>query len=580
MQIPYSDKVFYEALGLKCGIEMHRQLDTTHKLFCRCPIRPYSEAYDAEILRHMRPTLSELGEYDPTALMEFKTRKEIIYRLNRDTVCTYEMDDAPPFGLNRDALDRAIVLSMMLNLNLVDELHIARKQYLDGSIPTGFQRTAIVGINGWIKVDGRRIGIRQLGLEEDACREVSDHGHRRTYLTDRLSIPLIEIVTEAEMHTPMDAARVGNAIRRLCHLSSVVRTGHGRARQDVNVSITGGDRVEIKGVSSLRQLPALVHFEALRQKALLDLREAARARGIGPDAFDTVVDISAEARRLSHPVLRTPWSGGIVARSIVLRGCTGLLMFPTGPDRTFATEISDRVKVIACLDRMPNIAHSDDSSFFGISSLFDETRRLAQAGPQDAVVVVCGPAIDVQTGINEVRIRLTEALSHVPRETRRSLASGATCFERMLPGPDRMYPDTDLPPIVILDDRFARARSRVPEALWDKEERFLAQGLSRDQVGRLFTMDAFARYECAVHRVRVRPSILAYLLLDWIPFLARRGRDVYTLTAEALVELLAGDGEECIEQKEAAARVARAVGYEPGFVRKADPRAQDRRTQA
>jgi glutamyl-tRNA(Gln) amidotransferase subunit E len=503
--------------------------------------------------------------------MEFKTKKEIVYRLNRETVCTYEMDDAPPFGLNRQALDRALVIGMMLNLNLVDEIHIARKQYLDGSIPTGFQRTCIIGINGWMEVDGRRIDIRQLGLEEDACREHSDHGHRRTYVTDRLSIPLIEIVTEAQMHTPEDAARVGAAIRRLCHLSGQVRTGHGRARQDVNVSIAGGDRVEIKGVSSLRQLPALVHFEALRQKALLDLREAMRSRGITKDAFDTVVDATALARRHPHPAFRGPWVGGTCAKAIVLRGCTGLLAVPTGPGRTFGTEVSERVKVIACLDRMPNIAHSDDSSCFGLAALFDDVRRQAGASPVDAVVVVAGPAQDVQTAIGEVRIRLVEALTCVPRETRKSLKTGATCFERMLPGPDRMYPDTDLPPIVLGDGEFARARAAQPEPLWEKEKRYGDLGLSPDQVGRLFTQDAHTTFEAAAGRVAVKPAVLAWLLLDWIPYLRRRGLDVSTLTADALAGLLGGDAP--LDQKHAAARVAGALGFAPHFTTKPDPRA-------
>ena len=569
----FAEPEFYAALGLKCGIEMHRQLRTGHKLFCSCPVKPYSEVFHAEILRHMRPTLSELGEYDPTALMEFKTKKEIVYRLNRETVCTYEMDDAPPFGLNREALDRALVVGMMLNLNLVDEIHIARKQYLDGSIPTGFQRTCIIGVNGWIRVDGRRIGIRQLGLEEDACRELSDHGHRRTYITDRLSIPLIEIVTEAEMHTPEDAARVGEAIRRLARLSGQVSRGPGRARQGGNVRNAGGGGGGIKGVSRLRLLPALVHYEALRQKALLDLRDAMRARGIGEDAFETIVDTTPLVRRYSHPALRGPGRGGIVARAIVLRGCTGFLAVPTGPNRTFGTEVSERVKVIACLDRMPNLVHTDDSSCFGLTGLFDEIRRQAGAAPGDAVVVVAGPPADVQTAMGEVRIRLVEALSHVPRETRRALPGGATCFERMLPGPDRMYPDTDLPPIVLTSDQFDRARDRQPEPLWEKEERFLARGLSPQQVGRLFTEDAYEVFEAAVERVSVKPTMLAYLLLDWIPHLKRRGKDVSALNADTLAILLGGDDARKLDQKAAAARVALAAGFTPHFTTKPDPRA-------
>ena len=140
----------YAEIGMKSGLEIHQQLATKKKLFCRCPVRPYTDEFNAQILRHMRPTLSELGEYDGTALMEFKTKKEIIYQIHQDTVCTYEMDDTPPFELNDEALDIALEVTMLLGCKLVSELHIARKQYLDGSIPTGFQRTTILGVDGSI----------------------------------------------------------------------------------------------------------------------------------------------------------------------------------------------------------------------------------------------------------------------------------------------------------------------------------------------------------------------------------------------------------------------------------------------
>jgi glutamyl-tRNA(Gln) amidotransferase subunit E len=130
----------YDAVGFMSGLEVHQQLRTTSKLFCRCPAGRRVTRYDAEVLRHMRPTLSELGEYDGTALMEFKTKKEIVYRLERGTVCTYEMDDTPPFRIDEEAVRGAIEIAQLCNLNLVSELHVMRKQYLDGSIPTASSR--------------------------------------------------------------------------------------------------------------------------------------------------------------------------------------------------------------------------------------------------------------------------------------------------------------------------------------------------------------------------------------------------------------------------------------------------------
>jgi glutamyl-tRNA(Gln) amidotransferase subunit E len=280
----------YERIGFKSGLEIHQQLLTDKKLFCRCPAGKYSDSYDAEILRHMRPTLSELGEYDGTALMEFKTKKEIIYQIQRDTVCTYEMDDTPPFEINEDALDKALGIGMMYECIMVDEVHIARKQYLDGSIPTGFQRTAIVGVDGSIPYKNRKIRIIQLSIEEDACREVSDIGHVRTYITDRLGMPLIETVTGPDMRTPQEVADVANICRWIVRSTGMVRTGIGAAREDVNVSVTGGTRIEIKGVPRIPNIPLLTYNEAMRQWNLLRLKNELRKRGITSDTFQSKVE--------------------------------------------------------------------------------------------------------------------------------------------------------------------------------------------------------------------------------------------------------------------------------------------------
>jgi len=151
----------YDRIGFMSGLEVHQQLLTDKKLFCNCPAGRFHEHddYDAELVRHMRPTLSELGEYDGTALMEFRTRKEIIYRVKHATTCTYEVDDTPPFPINKQALEEAIEISLLSKLNIVGEVHITRKQYLDGSIPTGFQRTAIIGVEGEIELKNKKVRL-------------------------------------------------------------------------------------------------------------------------------------------------------------------------------------------------------------------------------------------------------------------------------------------------------------------------------------------------------------------------------------------------------------------------------------
>src|SRR5512137_2563680 len=269
----------YAAVGLIAGLEVHQQLLTPIKMFCRCPAGRYTEDHDGVVLRHMRPTLSELGEYDGTALMECKTKKNIIYLLHKENVCTYEMDDTPPFPVNQQAVDIAIEQCLMLGCDIADEVHIARKQYLDGSIPTGFQRTAIVGVNGKLPFRGRELSITQVSVEEDSCREVSDRGHLIVWRADRLGMPLIETVTGPDLRTPEEVEEAILLIGRVCRSTGHVRVGIGASRQDVNVSVRGGRRVEIKGVPKAGWAPRLVHGEAVRQVNLLRLRDELHRRG-------------------------------------------------------------------------------------------------------------------------------------------------------------------------------------------------------------------------------------------------------------------------------------------------------------
>jgi glutamyl-tRNA(Gln) amidotransferase subunit E len=529
----------YQAIGMKSGLEIHQQLLTEKKLFCRCPVRPYSESFDAEILRHMRPTLSELGEYDGTALMEFKTKKNIIYQINKETVCTYEMDDTPPFELNEQALDIALEITMLLGCKLVSEVHIARKQYLDGSIPTGFQRTTILGVDGSIPYGDRKIGIIQLGLEEDACREISDEGHMRVYRTDRLGIPLIETVTYPEMRTPKEVADVAQIIRWLTRSTGKVRTGIGRTRQDVNVSVKGGTRVEIKGVPRIPLIPILVHNEAFRQLALIDIAGRLRERGITKDSLEQdskeITDIVKDT--LYYPVKKGIGNGNVV-HAVVLRGFGGILSTKTQPETTFAKEISDRVRVVACLDSLPNIAHSGGEGETFSSAEWTKIKKHMKTGDNDVVVVVWGSSEDTATATGEIVLRAQEAAEGVPNETRQALADGTNGFERILPGPNRMYPDTDLPPLAITEERIARIRKILPETPWQRKRRYIDMGLDNDSAGRLSISRRRDLFDRAAAETGWEPAVLARAILGTIRRLERRGL-IAALDENTFVETLA-----------------------------------------
>ncbi|MFO7660479.1 MAG: Glu-tRNA(Gln) amidotransferase subunit GatE, partial [Candidatus Cloacimonadaceae bacterium] len=459
----------YQSLGFKCGLEVHQQLDTKKKLFCRCPTGIYHDFdnFDAEIVRHMRPTLSELGEYDGTALMEFKTKKKIVYRIKNDSACTYEVDDTPPFLFNPEALSHAMQIALLLKMNIVGELHITRKQYLDGSIPTGFQRTTILGIEGQFPISNKNIRVIQFSIEEDSCREVSDIRHTRIYYTDRLGMPLCETVTYPDMLTPQEAAEAGQYIRFLARSSGKARVGIGSARQDVNVSVTGGTRVEIKGVAHIAWIPKLTHNEAFRQKALLEIKQELQHK-IKDQANWTTSHIVLAADKWKHiPLLKKAAAEGWKLVAVNLPGFSHILSFFTQPARCFANEISDRLKVIACLEK-PNMFHSEELNPALSEADWQKIASLLEASDKDAQILFWTPDEDLTTALETITERCQLAFQGVPNETRKSRANGTTLFERVLPGPDRMYPDTDSAPISVSDEMIEAARQLLPVDLKDR----------------------------------------------------------------------------------------------------------------
>lgn len=505
----------YAEVGLRAGLEIHQQLQTEKKLFCRCPAGKYSKQYDAEILRHMRPTLSELGEYDGTALMEFKTKKEIIYQINHESVCTYEMDDTPPFQINQEALDIALEIAILLNYKLVSEIHIARKQYLDGSIPTGFQRTTIVGIDGWIPYKNRKIGLIQLGLEEDSCREISDVSHTRTYVTDRLGMPLTETVTRPDMKTPQEVADVANILRWLVRSTGKVRTGIGTARQDVNVSINGGTRIEIKGVHKIPYIPKLIYNEVLRQFSLLKIKDELKSRGITKKTFQ------ANSENVTHYLRNTSWEPihqaikrGEEVHCVNLKGYSGILSFPTQTGRVFSREISDRVRVISCLSRSPNIVTSESTEESIESLAGNRIRKAVNATSRDALILVWGNKKDVTSAVEEIKIRAIEAAIGIPSETRQAMIDGTNGFERILPGPDRMYPDTDLPPLEISAERINNLSKNVPEKLWIREKKYRKMGVPKHLVTKIASSPRAGIFEYIIRKLNINPILAARIMFE------------------------------------------------------------------
>ena len=539
----------YDRIGFMSGLEVHQQLLTKRKLFCKCPAGFFQkpDEYDAELIRHMRPTLSELGEYDGTALMEFKTKKEIIYRIANKTACTYDVDDTPPFPIDREALNIAIEISLLSKLKIVGEVHITRKQYLDGSIPTGFQRTAIVGIDGEIMLkSGRKINLIQLSIEEDSCREISDIGHTRIYRTDRLGMPLIETVTAPEMKNPEEVKEACDCIRFLNRSTGKVRTGMGAGREDVNVSCKGGTRVEIKGVSRTRWIPELTHNEAFRQWALLHVREILLKRCKKEDWKMSYVELNANDFPTLFETVHNLTGRKEPVYAVNLPCFKNLLSHFTQPGHSFNDEFINRLKVIACIEKL-NMTSSEDLHPIVDANHWETIAKILNANDEDAQIIFWGPAEDIKMALETIEERALMAFDGIPNETRKSFEDGTTIFERVLPGADRMYPDTDSVHIPLDDEHIEKLRKNIPEFLSERFNQFALWEIPEDTYRYIFSKNYYPLMKRIVDEVNVPPKFigtffghrLKYLHGQYktIPFSIDRIYDLFVFLQEKQMDI-------------------------------------------
>ncbi|MCD6464847.1 Glu-tRNA(Gln) amidotransferase subunit GatE, partial [Candidatus Bathyarchaeota archaeon] len=251
-------KINYSEIGLKVGLEIHQQLATKAKLFCDCKPQLFKGEPQIVFLRRLRPTQSELGQIDPAALFEFQKGVKILYEADTETSCLVEMDEEPPHELNPEALEIALIIALMMNAKPIDEVHVMRKIVIDGSNTTGFQRTCVVAVNGSIEVDGKKVPIQHICLEEDAARKMGEEDLLIRYRIDRLGIPLVEVTTGPVINTPEEARKVALAIGKILRATRRVKRGIGTIRQDLNISIKDGALIEIKGVQELELISKVV----------------------------------------------------------------------------------------------------------------------------------------------------------------------------------------------------------------------------------------------------------------------------------------------------------------------------------
>ncbi len=261
----------YDKIGFKCGLEIHNRLATKEKLFCKCPAKFSSkEKPDFKVFRKLRVVSGETGKVDVAAEYEFSRDRDFIYEVYEDTCCLVELDEEPPHEMNQEALYVALQIAKMLNCEIPDEIHVMRKIVLDGSNTSGFQRTAIVGLNGWIETSKGKVRIPTVCLEEESAGIVEKTDKKAVYRLDRLGIPLIEISTSPDIKDPEHAREVAEKIGMIIRSTGKSQRGIGVTRQDINVSIEGGARVEIKGVQELDLIPKVLENEVKRQLSIIE----------------------------------------------------------------------------------------------------------------------------------------------------------------------------------------------------------------------------------------------------------------------------------------------------------------------
>ena len=538
-------KIDYDEAGLKVGLEIHQQLDTSEKLFCSCPSMLSAGESDFEFYRRLRPTQSEMGEVDPAASFEYQRGRAFVYEGGHTNTCLVEMDEEPPHDLNREALDICLTVSLMLDSNPIDEVHVMRKTVIDGSNTTGFQRTCIIAVGGSIEVDGKSIPIQTICLEEDAARKIEDDGSTTNYRLDRLCVPLIEIATAPVIYSPQEAEKVALSLGRILRATNVKR-GLGSIRQDLNISIKNGALVEVKGVQQLNLVSKVIEYEVQRQISLLNILDELTRRGIDGDFSVTPMNVSNIFKETNCQVIRQSLEKGGLVLAIKLPKFAGLLKIELSPSVKFGTELADYAKFWG---RVKGIFHTDELPAFGISNEeVDLLREAVDTEKDDVVIIVAGQKKNAIDALNAVIERVKNSFKLIPNETRGANLDGSTHYSRPRPGAARMYPETDITPVPISYSRILDLKKKMPETPQQRINRLIKEyNLNKKLANQLIDSEYVDLFEIITQRVSISPSFIAASLTETLKNLLREGVAIKELSDDTILEIF-----EAIEKGEMA----------------------------
>lgn len=522
---------------LKVGFEIHQQLSTKNKLFCNCKCLE-AENYDATFLRKLRPVQSELGSYDLASIFEFTKMLTIKYHSSYTASCLVEADEEPPHEINRDAMDTALIISLALNSNIINEINVMRKIVIDGSNTSGFQRTMLVSYGGHLQVDGKKIGVQTICLEEDSGKLLSDNRKFREYGLDRLGIPLIEIALEPVTGTPTEIVKIALTLGRLLRASKRVARGLGSIRQDVNISVNNGKGiVEIKGVQRLDQLIKVIEYETIRQHGLILIAEKMNRESTGIIIGDKIIDITNIFKDSSSKVVQKIISNkGNVFMAIRVKGFKGLFGFEPYPDIRIGKQLGELVRFYG----FGGLFHSDELPNYGITDT--EVKKVNEILDidisKDGFIILGGPKEKMSIAISAICDRLKNVSSGVPSETRAATIDGKTIYSRPKPGSARMYPETDIAPFKITDDLLVPLKEKVPKP-WNETISYLAKKyqLNENLAEKIFDSNYFEIFEVLSGLTKVSPSFIASKLTEDILNLERQGYDSSVLNNDILLDI-------------------------------------------
>jgi glutamyl-tRNA(Gln) amidotransferase subunit E len=521
----------YGSLGLKVGIEIHQQL-STGKLFCSCESDLVDE-HERELVRRLRPTQSEMGEIDRAAVEEAERKLQFRYQ-TVPCSCLVEADEEPPHDANRLAIEASLVMAFLLNMSLVNEIHFMRKIVIDGSNTGGFQRTALIATSGHLDLNGKRFGISSICLEEDAARKMSEHGSEVTYRLDRLGIPLIEIATDPDISSPDEARIVAARLGALLRATRRVRRGIGTIREDLNISVSGGARVEIKGAQDLRLIPVYVEEEVKRQLALVEVKDVLSKRGARPVVAE-VRDLTALLRGTSCRVLRSALESGGRILAVKLPKFSRTLGMTEDGVKRLGAEMAAHARVSG----VKGLFHSDELPGYGMTKAeVEDIASTLSLDSEDAFVLVADKEEKASAALVRAVERANVAIEGVPEETRDPLPDGRSVYSRPLPGKARMYPETDVRPILVDARMVEGVELNLPELPEEKIDRFAKHyKMSKEQADALINSSYDDEFELLAGSVG-SPQVVARVYLNTFSELEKAGYDTSRIGVETVKEIL------------------------------------------